>query len=377
MPPRWFTMVEKDPQRRALRVAATAGNEAEAELMRQRLAEAGILATSQRSVGGAEWGASGTRYVYVEAPEVERAREILNASADLSKGELTRLSEERLLTLDVYISNYKPVPSAVPDWPESWQATWPATTCTLISGERDAVLVDSLLTMKESEELAKWLRSRGKNLTEVYITHAHGDHFFGLNSVLEAFPNAKPVALAEIVPLLEEQTVPEWMEIWRGFFPDQLTDRPIAPGPLKNSELRIESHTLKVTKMGQSDVADSTLIHIPELDAVLAGDAVYNNIHPWMYQSDHAQRMAWVDTLNQIEELVPTTIIAGHKDPHAPDDDAARTLQATRQYIRDFDAVVAGSKSGAETVSAMTEKHPDLGNPYTLWLAAYTQPYDG
>jgi RNA polymerase sigma factor (sigma-70 family) len=119
-----------------------------------------------------------------------------------------------------------------PDWPESWQATWPATTCTLISGDADAVLVDSLLTRKESDELASWVRARDKNLTAVYITHAHGDHFFGLNSVLAAYRDAKPVALADIVPLLKEQTTPEWMEIWRRFFPeDQLTDQPIAPGP--------------------------------------------------------------------------------------------------------------------------------------------------
>jgi glyoxylase-like metal-dependent hydrolase (beta-lactamase superfamily II) len=281
------------------------------------------------------------------------------------------------LSLDVYISGYKPVPSSLPDWPGSWQATWPATTCTLISGDTDAVLVDSLLTMKESDELAAWVRSRGKNLTAVYITHAHADHFFGLNSVLDAYPNAVAVALADIVPLIEAQTTPQWMETWRGFFPDQLTNHPVAPRPLEKDELRIETHTLALTKMGQSDVADTSVIHIPELNAVLSGDAVYNDIHPWMYRSDHAQRMAWVDTLNQIEELAPATIIAGHKDPDAPDDDGARTLQATRQYIRDFDSVVAAGKGGAEVVDAMTEKYPELGNPYTLWLAAYTQPYGG
>ena len=145
------------------------------------------------------------------------------------------------LSLDVYVSGYKPVQSLVPDWPESWQATWPATTCTLISGDTDAVLVDSLMTMKESDELASWVRAHDKNLTAVYITHAHGDHFFGLNSVLAAYPGAEPVALADILPALEEQTTREWMEIWTQFFPEnQLTDQPITPGPLKDNELVIE-----------------------------------------------------------------------------------------------------------------------------------------
>jgi Putative prokaryotic signal transducing protein len=61
----------------ALRVVATAANESEAELFRQRLAQAGIQAQSERVIGGPEWGASGARYVYVAATDLERARELL------------------------------------------------------------------------------------------------------------------------------------------------------------------------------------------------------------------------------------------------------------------------------------------------------------
>jgi hypothetical protein len=60
-----------------LQVAVTAANEAEADLICQRLAQAGIAATSQRSIGGPEWGMSGSRYVYVESEDLDRARELL------------------------------------------------------------------------------------------------------------------------------------------------------------------------------------------------------------------------------------------------------------------------------------------------------------
>jgi hypothetical protein len=71
-------VAEQDPgPRSALRVVATASNEAEAELFQQRLAQAGIQARSERVIGGPEWGPSGARYVYVAATELERAREIL------------------------------------------------------------------------------------------------------------------------------------------------------------------------------------------------------------------------------------------------------------------------------------------------------------
>jgi len=278
------------------------------------------------------------------------------------------------LSLDVYISGYKPIPSSVPDWPESWQATWPATTATLISGDEDGVLVDALATLEESRELATWLRDLGKNVTQVYITHGHADHALGLSSVLEAYPEARALALPPAVSAIEQQTSQQGMTIWEGFFPGQLSDRPVVPGPLAETELSVEGHVIEVVPLGQSDVPHSSALHVPELDAVLAGDVVYNGIHPWMYRSDHAQRTGWIDTLNRVEELAPSTIIAGHKDPDAPDDDAARTLEITRRYIRDFDAQVAAGAAGARLVEAMTGKYPDLGNPYTLWLAAYSQP---
>jgi len=94
-----------------------------------------------------------------------------------------------------------------------------------------------------------------------------------------------------------------------------------------------------------------------------------------MYQSDHAQRMNWIETVNEVEKLGVKTIIAGHTDPGAPDNDAARLIEANRQYIYDYDEGVASSRSGEKVVAKMTAKYPDLGNAYTLWLAAYTQPY--
>jgi hypothetical protein len=87
-------MTDDDPKdERALRVAATAANGAEAELISQRLAEAGIVATSQRTIGGPEWGESGSQYVFVEAGDLERAREVLNTGGELSDEELANLSE--------------------------------------------------------------------------------------------------------------------------------------------------------------------------------------------------------------------------------------------------------------------------------------------
>jgi hypothetical protein len=76
-----------------LRVIAAASSGIEADLIGQRLGESGIAAISRRSIGGPEWGPSGAHYVYVEASDLERARELLAASEGISDAELERLAE--------------------------------------------------------------------------------------------------------------------------------------------------------------------------------------------------------------------------------------------------------------------------------------------
>jgi len=61
------------------------------------------------------------------------------------------------------------------------------------------VLVDAYMTTKQANTLADWVASKGKNLTTIYITHGHGDHWFGVGTILERFPNARVVATPNTV----------------------------------------------------------------------------------------------------------------------------------------------------------------------------------
>ena len=103
---------------------------------------------------------------------------------------------------------------------------WVANSSTLICGERDAILVDTLLTTEQSQTLLDWVVASGKNLAAIDVTHGHGDHFFGLASLLERFPRASAVATPEVVKAMHEQLSPGWLEnFWRRLFLDEIPDR--------------------------------------------------------------------------------------------------------------------------------------------------------
>src|SRR5271156_1837683 len=248
---------------------------------------------------------------------------------------------------------------------------WVANSSTLIYGERNAVLVDTFLTTEQSQTLLDWVVASGKNLTAIYVTHGHGDHFFGLSSLLERFPRARAVATPEIVKAMQEHLSPASIEnFWRRLFPGQIPERLLAAEPLENNELELERHKLVAVNAGRTDTAHSTCLHVPSIGLIVGGDAVYNGIHPYLGETDTRSRLEWISTLDKLEALNPMAVIAGHKIPENPDD--PRIIGETRQYIRDFIALDQATTTARELYDAMLEVYPDRVNPGSLWGAANT-----
>jgi len=246
---------------------------------------------------------------------------------------------------------------------------WVANSSTLIRGERDAVLVDTFLTIEQSQTLLSWVVASGKNLTAIYVTHGHGDHFFGLAPLLERFPLAKALAIPEVVRAMETQISPASVDgFWRKRFPGQIPDRLLVAAPLSKNELELEGHKLVAVNMGQTDTAYSTSLHVPSIGLIVAGDVVYNGIHPYLAETDTQSRLEWIAALDKLEALKPRAVIAGHKIPE--NDDDPRNIAETRQYLRDFNRLDEATTTARELYDAMLKLYPDRANPGSLWSGA-------
>ena len=274
------------------------------------------------------------------------------------------------LRLDVFVAPTKPInPQFLPSAPEGG-LTWPPTTATLISGTHDAVLVDALFTRNEAQDLGRWIAATGKRLTTIYITHGHSDHYFGLTTLREQFPTAKAVALPAVANAIDPHDASlSSVSRAKAMFGDPIPDHPVRPEPMSSAGIELEGHELVPMEMGRSDADISTILYVPPLKAVVAGDIAYNDVHVNVAATNRAGRQAWIDALQKIAALDPAIVVAGHKRPGS--DDGPHILGETIGYLKDFDRCLAASSSAEELIQSMLQLHGGRVNLTTLLNAAH------
>src|SRR5262249_18848186 len=186
---------------------------------------------------------------------------------------------------------------------------------------------------EEGRKLAAGVKSHDREPGYVYITHPHADHFLGLPEILAAFPQARPVALAESIPAMEEQISPGYMQVWAGFFPGQLTSKPVAPTPLAGTTGPVGGSAAPGIPVGTTHTRHSSAVDVPGLSLVVSGDVAYNQTHMWLRGSTPDSRASWARALDAVAALEADTLIAGHRNPLAADDDARRQIGECRRYL--------------------------------------------
>jgi hypothetical protein len=62
--------------------------------------------------------------------------------------------------------------------------------------------------------------------------------------------------------------------------------------------------------VGHTDTDDTTCLHVPSIGLVVAGDAVYNGIHPFLNESNRQTRLEWIAALDKIDALKPSAVRA-------------------------------------------------------------------
>jgi glyoxylase-like metal-dependent hydrolase (beta-lactamase superfamily II) len=200
----------------------------------------------------------------------------------------------------------------------------------LIGGESDAILFDVFMLGRDAAQLADGILSSGKTLKTVMISHAHPDHFMGLEEITARFPNARVVSTANIVADIR-QDGPWILSLLQGKLGPEGPRRFVVPEVLTEPLLNLEGSKLDVVEFGEGESKHNATVYVSNLRALLSADLVYHNTHLYL-QEQHLQ--GWLARLDELEEFAKprvSTIYPGHG---AAGD--LSLIAQTRGYLRDF-----------------------------------------
>lgn len=228
----------------------------------------------------------------------------------------------------------------------------------LVTGAKDAVLIDAQFSRGEAVKLVEKIRASGKRLTTVYVSHSDPDFYFGLDVIHAAFPDAKIVATPQTIAGIEKKKDAK-VAYWSPILKDNAPKSIIVPQPLQGDTIKLEGETLKIEGLNGA-TPDRSYVWIPSIKAIAGGVVVFNGLHVWTADTQSAEsRKNWLATLDHIGSLKPTTVVPGHFKvgaPLTPD-----SVAFTRDYLVHFEAETAKAANSAALIARMKELYPDAG----------------
>jgi glyoxylase-like metal-dependent hydrolase (beta-lactamase superfamily II) len=268
------------------------------------------------------------------------------------------------LSYDVFVNEAPPQDGVLPN---GEQKRFSPEASTLIYGTRDAVLTDPPLTADQARLVGDWVAARGRDVTDIFVTHGHGDHWFSAGLLAERF-GARVVASAGTIAQMHASVATRpmlWDKIYSGIPPTTVTAVTVP-----DDRFALEGHDLVIVEAGATDSDDTTVLHVPDLDLVVAGDVIYNGVHMYLAQIAIVGGFEpWRAAIDTVQALGPRHIVCGHQDK-TRDDDAGRTIAETRRYLDDAEELLATEDSAVAFFDAMVERYPEHLGRTILWIGA-------
>ncbi|MER5794359.1 MBL fold metallo-hydrolase [Streptomyces sp. NPDC001980] len=276
------------------------------------------------------------------------------------------MSTDTALGHDVLVLD--PLPQSLPELlPNGEPRVYQPVAVTLVHGAQDAVLVDPPLTRTQARTVGDWVAASGKRLTHVFATHGHGDHWFTAQMLAERF-GAQVVASAGTIEQMHTN-VSAREALWDVMWPGQIPPSPVTAVTVPGNRLTLEGHDLHIVEAGHADSDDCTVLHVPDLGLVVAGDVIYNGVHQYLGEAAGGGLDAWRKAIDTVAALEPRRIVASHQNKNL-DDDAARLVAETRQYLDVAEATLAAHDTPVDFFHAMTERYPEHLGTTVLWVSS-------
>jgi glyoxylase-like metal-dependent hydrolase (beta-lactamase superfamily II) len=240
---------------------------------------------------------------------------------------------------------------------------------TLISGAREAVLVDAGFTFPDGKALAEAIKATGKALTTVYISQSDPDYYFSLKPIRAAFPQARIIAAPATIAAIGssvEKKLSTWGPQLKENGPQTMADI-VIPEAFDGHALTLEGNTIEI--VDADGLANRRYLHAPALNAIFGGVLLFAGVHVWTADTAGADaRAKWIKNLDALAARKPEVVVAGHMAAGAATDSSS--IAYTREYLVAFEEELAKAADSTALIAAMTRRYPDAGMGVALQIGA-------
>ncbi|CCO49843.1 putative Metallo-hydrolase/oxidoreductase [Vibrio nigripulchritudo SOn1] len=237
----------------------------------------------------------------------------------------------------------------------------------LVTGEKEAVLIDGLFKKSDAHRLVADILDLGKDLKTVYVSHSDPDYYFGLEVIKKAFPNANIVSTQSTADAIAKKLNTK-LSVWGPELGMNAPTHPVIPAVLKGDEITLEGHTLSIEGLDKEYKARS-YVWIPEIKAVVGGINVVGGEHVWMADTPTPEsRQVWQQALSSIKALKPSVVVPGHATEGV--EFSLSSVDFTQEYLKHFEKAVKNSKDSKQVIEKMAKQYPEFGKGFTLELGS-------
>lgn len=228
---------------------------------------------------------------------------------------------------------------------------------TLISGEKEAIVIDAGFTRADALRIAANVLDSGKQLTTIYVSQADPDYYFGVETLKEIFPQADVVTSRAVLDKLSAKLAGK-LAFWGPKMGANAPRKPVVPRALEGNVLKLEDQTIEI-RGTQGLLAHRPYAWIPSIKTVVGNIGVFGNMHVWTADTQSAaERAAWVAQLDEMASLKPELVVPGHMRAGSKLDASAITF--TKDYLQTFEKALPAAKTSVELVGAMKQAYPQV-----------------
>src|SRR6476619_6527322 len=219
----------------------------------------------------------------------------------------------------------------------------------MIEGPNAVVIFDGQLLLPYADEVASYVQTLGKPIDRIILSHAHTDHWGGLQVLTERFPDARVFALDGIADQVRARD-PARLDGLRRTYGDRAATKVTVPTETITEGLqRIDGVTYEFKRFVdvESDLQLAALL--PEQKVLMAFDLVFSrNEHAFTGANHFDHWMIVLESLKVLEGYDVITI--GHDTP--VDRSAIDSTMTYVKRAKEIHAASADAKTYGENLKA-------------------------